>query len=175
MAQESTEVSPEILELQGKVREAFLQLVVDEKQTDLWGRFRFAYNQRRQRPWLPESDGYSSILHASGLAIALTDALELRRLERLEWAAKSNSENNMFLPIDNKFKNYLLSCVDELTSYSNSGLPEPCGLDSFVLSLKWKRIDPNDLTIADIKEMFIKGLNVYWEQIHAHGWSGDPW
>lgn len=169
MSQGDVELEPEVLQLQGRTREAFRQLVNDRGHEELWQQFRFTFEQRRKLPYLHESGRIPS--EPNGLANALAAAFYEFDSPSEEWLVERNKQQGMQTSIDDQFRSDLLDAIKDAVEYDNS----PVGFHYFVSALRSRKEQLDAITEDRVREMLEHGLGIYWEQTHARGYSGDPW
>ena len=165
--QTQEEISPESTRLQELTRQALKQMIEDPEMGPLWQRFRYTYEERNQRRHLRES-GENGVHNGNGLAYALTELCINSWNESRDRLQQRNQQEGMFKNFDEDFKKSLMNSVEEASR-------DEYGLDQLEFTLEEEKIDQSKLTVDKLKSLLTNGLNVYWEQTHAHGFSGDPW
>lgn len=149
--------------LQRNTLEVFKQLIEDEENIHLWERFRFSYKTRGKLPFLEESKPGTE-----GLAHALSWSMLIYRSLSRKWLVERNEKNKMYLPIDHSFKQDLLTAAKKIVN-------DKFDMDGFAHSLTRDGIKPNKIKIDRLKKLLKNGIEIYWEETYAHGFSGDPW
>lgn len=162
------EISPNIEGLRPKVAEAFNSLVDDPENTQLWERFRFTYEERRKYPWLRESGQSPLYQGRNGLIEALKNVLFYHYQESQDWLIRRNMDRGMQTEIDVNF-------LSELKVSAGEAVSDDRTLQRFARSLKDKNLQVDQLDASGLQQELRHSISIYWENTHAHGYSGDPW
>ncbi|EKD90723.1 MAG: hypothetical protein ACD_30C00097G0002 [uncultured bacterium] len=162
------EISPNLESFRIKTADAFTSLIDDPENTPLLEKFRFTYEERRKHPWLRESGQGPLYQGLNGLTEALRSVLFFHHQESQDWLIRRNLEKGMQAEIDPTFLNGMKVSANEAV------LDERI-LQSFARSLNRKNLRVDQLDTPELQQELRHGISIYWENTHAHGYSGDPW